>query len=161
MTTEKMMAAINFTQMDKKGKLKLPPLETIHDFGIPHSDSTPTSISSEDIQSNGRVELVSGVKDPRLLRLQALEGYIAPLDFNVSEPSSPESWLLRMGQKPLDWANHRQMKALEKAHKKWHKSRDSKASAISASMLNSSTTSTRINTDIEILHHSQGNSVRG
>ncbi|KAH7236589.1 hypothetical protein BKA59DRAFT_460119 [Fusarium tricinctum] len=161
MTTEKMMAAINFTQMDKKGKLKLPPLQTIHDLGIPHSYSAPTSISSEGIQTNSRVELVSGVKDPRLLRLQALEGYIAPLNFNVSEPSPPESWLSRMGQKPLHWANNRQMKALEKAHKKWHKSRDSKASATSAPMLNSSNNSTRISTNIEIFHHNQGNSIQG
>ncbi|KAG5655138.1 hypothetical protein KAF25_001911, partial [Fusarium avenaceum] len=161
MTTKKMMAAINFTQVDKKAKLKLPPLETIHDLGIPHSNSAPASMSSEDIQTNSRVELVVGVKDPRLLRLQALEGYIATLDFNVSEPSPPEGWLSKMGQKPLHWANNRQMKALEKAHRKWHKSRDSKASAISAPTLDSGNTSTATNTNIEMVHHSQENFIQG
>lgn len=161
MTTEKMMAAINFTQMDKKGKLKLPPLETTHDLDFPHNENASTSIGSEDIQTSGRVEPVLGVKDPRLLWLQALEGYIAPLDFNVSEPSPLESWLSRVGQKPLNWANNRQMKALEKAHKKWHKPRDSKASAISAPTLDSSNTSTTTNTNIEMVHHSQGNFIQG
>ncbi|KAH6956156.1 hypothetical protein DER45DRAFT_614127 [Fusarium avenaceum] len=161
MTTEKMMAAINFSQMDLKAKLKLPPLEMIHDLGIPHSCSAPASISSEDIQNNSRVETVSGVKDPRLLRLQALEGYIAPLDFNVSESSLPEGWLSKMGQKPLNWANNRQTKALEKAHRKWLKSRDLKASTISAPMPNSGNTSTRNNTVIDILHQSQENAIQG
>ncbi|RKK08827.1 hypothetical protein BFJ66_g13201 [Fusarium oxysporum f. sp. cepae] len=161
MTTEKMMATINFTEMDKKAKLKLPPLETIHDLGIPHSHSAPASISSDDTTTNSRVETVFGVKDPRLLRLQAVEGYIAPLDFDVSEPPPPESWLSRMGQKPLHWANNRQMKALEKAHKKWHKSHDSKASAVSAPTLDSGNTNAVIDNNIEMLHRNQGIFVQG
>ncbi|EXA30095.1 hypothetical protein FOVG_18475 [Fusarium oxysporum f. sp. pisi HDV247] len=66
-----------------------------------------------------------------------------------------------MGQKPLHWANNRQMKALEKAHKKWHQSRDSKASAISAPTLDPGNTNAGINNNIEILHHSQGNFIQG
>lgn len=155
MTTEKMMAAINFTEVDKKAKLKLPPLETVHDLGVPHSHSAPASINSDEITTNSRIETVSGVKDPRLLRLQALEGYITPLDFDVSEPS-PESWLSKMGQKPLRWANNRQMKALEKANEKCHKTRDSKASVVSAATLDSGNTIAEIDNKIERLRHSQG-----
>ncbi|KAH7120424.1 hypothetical protein B0J13DRAFT_532305 [Dactylonectria estremocensis] len=154
MTTEKMMAAIHFTEVDKKAKLKLPPLETVHDLGVSHSYSVPASISSNEIKTNSHIKSVSGVKDPHLLRLQALEGYIAPLDFNVTEPS-PENWLSKMGQKPLRWANHRQIKALEKAHEKSNKTRNSKACAVSAATLDSGNTIAEIDNEIEILHHSQ------
>ncbi|KAH6976660.1 hypothetical protein EDB80DRAFT_306082 [Ilyonectria destructans] len=160
MTTENMMAAINFTEVDEKGKLKLPALETLHDLSVPPGHSAPAVNNTDEIEANSRIETVSGVEDLRLLRLQALEGYIAPLDFDVSEPS-PESWLSKMGQKPLRWANNRQMKALEKANEKCHKTRDSKAAVVSAATLDSGNTIAEIDNKIERLRHSQGSLLQG
>ncbi|PVH74222.1 hypothetical protein DL98DRAFT_658957 [Cadophora sp. DSE1049] len=161
MTTKKMMAAINFTEVDEKGQLKLPPLETVHDLGDFYRPSDPASINSDEIETNSQIETVSGVRDPRLLRLQALEGYITPLDFDVSSEPSPEGWLSKMGQKPLLWANQRQAKALEKAHAKHQKKCDSKASAVAAATLDSSNTIAEIDNKIEILHDSQGSFIQG
>ncbi|KAL5331379.1 hypothetical protein ACEPPN_000909 [Leptodophora sp. 'Broadleaf-Isolate-01'] len=161
MTTKKMMAAINFTEVDEKGQLKLPPLETVHDLGVSYRPGDPASINSDEIETNSQIENVSGVRDPRLLRLEALEGYITPLDFDVSPEPQPESWVSKMGQKPLRWANQRQTKALEKAHAKHQKMRESKASAVSAATLDSSNIIAEIDNKIETLHHSQGSFVQG
>lgn len=96
MTTKKMMAAINFAEADAKGNLKLPPLETVHDLGVHHRHSPPASIQSgEGGAAKGPLKIVSGLEDPRLLRLKALEGYIAPLSFDVPTPP-PESWMSKM-----------------------------------------------------------------
>jgi hypothetical protein len=155
MTTKKMMAALNFAEADTKGNLKLPPLETVHDLGIYHRHSPLESIqSNEGRAAKGPLEIVSGLKDPRLLRLQALEGYIAPLSFDVPAPP-PESWMSKMSQKPLRWANERQMKALEKTQAKCHKKRDSKASAVSAATLPSDNAIVEIDRQISFIQGSR------
>ena len=161
MTTKKMMAAISFAETDAKGNLKLPPLETVHDLGVYYRHSSSTSIQS----GEGRVaeapsNIVSGLEDPRLLRLKALKGYIVPLSFDVPI-LPPESWMARMSQKPLRWANERQMKALEKTQAKCYKKRDSKASAVSAATLPSDNVIVEIDRQIEMLHNGQGSFIQG
>ncbi|OBT77431.1 hypothetical protein VF21_04260 [Pseudogymnoascus sp. 05NY08] len=161
MGTKKMMAAINFADTDVNGKLKLPPLETVHDLGAHHPHSAPASIQSDEGRTvQGPFEIVSRLEDPRLLRLQALEGYIAPLSFDVPSPP-PESWLSKMSQKPLRWANERQMNVLERTQAKCHKKRDSKASAVSAATLSSDDAIAEINRQINMLHYSQESSIQG
>lgn len=161
MTTKKMMAAINFSEADVKGNLKLPPLETVHDLGSHHRHSLPASIQSGEGQAaKDPLKIGLGLEDPRLLRLKALEGYIAPLTFDVPAPP-PESWMSKMSQKPLRWANERQMKALEKTQAKCHKKRDSKASAISAATLPSDNAIFEIDRQIEILHNGQESFIQG
>ncbi|KFY76290.1 hypothetical protein V499_04016 [Pseudogymnoascus sp. VKM F-103] len=161
MTTKKMMAAINFSEADVKGNLKLPPLETVHDLGSHHRHSLPASIQSGEGQAaKDPLKIGLGLEDPRLLRLKALEGYIAPLTFDVPAPP-PESWMSKMSQKPLRWANERQMKALEKTQAKCHKKRDSKASAVSAATLPSDNAIFEIDRQIEILHNGQESFIQG
>jgi hypothetical protein len=161
MTTKKMMAAINFSEADVKGNLKLPPLETVHDLGSHHRHNLQASIQSGEGQAaKGPLKIGLGLEDPRLLRLKALEGYIAPLTFDVPAPP-PESWMSKMSQKPLRWANERQMKSLEKTQAKCHKKRDSKASAVSAATLPSDNAISEIDRQIEILHYSQESFIQG
>lgn len=161
MTTKKMMAAISFAEADAKGNLKLPPLETVHDLGVYHPNISSTSIQSgEGRVANGPSNIVSELEDPRLLRLKALKGYIAPLSFDVPIPP-PESWMSKMSQRPLRWANERQMKALEKTQAKCYKKRDSKASAVSAATLPSDNAIVEIDRQIEMLQHGQGSSIQG
>lgn len=152
-TTKKMMASIGFTETDAKGKLKLPPLETLQDLG-PYSPAS--SVNGSEIQST----VISGIEDPRLLRLQVLKGYIAPLTFDVQGPA-PESMFSRYSQAPLRWANKRQSSSLEKAHVKYNKKRDSKASAVEAEMLKAELEIKEIERQIEVLQYDDMSLVGG
>lgn len=142
------------------GQHKLPPLETVHDLGVFYRPSNSASVNPSEIKSNSQSEPESGSRDPRLVRLQALEGYIAPLDFDVSSEQPRESWLSKVGQKPLQWVDKRNMKALYKAHAKHNKICDSKYSSISTAMLDSSNKIAEIHCKIEILQRSQGSVIQ-
>lgn len=122
-TTKKMMAAVGFTDTDAKGKLKLPPLEDVNDLVVYNPEIAFQG------ESGGEKPLE---KDPRLLRLQALEGYIAPLDFDVSANPNPEGKLSKMGQAPLRWMNKKQMKKLDDAKAKSLKKREKKSAKVEA-----------------------------
>jgi hypothetical protein len=77
-----MMICVGFADADTDGKLQLPPLETVLDLGAYGSASS--------LNSNNDLSLpaVTALEDPRLLHLQALEGFIAPLTFEVAELAS-------------------------------------------------------------------------
>lgn len=122
-TTKKMMAEVGFTDTDAKGKLKLPPLEDVQDLG---------AYNPEVAIENGPEGKKPLDKDPRLLRLQALEGYIAPLDFDVSANPTSEGKLSKMGQAPLRWMNKKQMKKLDDAKAKSLKKREKYSSKVEA-----------------------------
>jgi hypothetical protein len=124
-TTKVMMASVGFTETDGKGKLGLPPLETVVDLETYNAGYS--SNGTDNISTN----VVSPLKDPRILRLQALEGYIAPLTFDIPAPS-PESALSKYSQAPLRWVNKKQSNSLVKAEVKYHKKRDSKAGVVAA-----------------------------
>lgn len=122
-TTKKMMAEVGFTNTDAKGKLMLPPLEDIQDLGVYNPD---VAVENE---SSGENSLE---KDPRLLRLKALEGYIAPLDFEVAAHPTSEGKLSKMGQAPLRWMNRKQMKKLDDAKAKTMKKREKRSAEVEA-----------------------------
>lgn len=124
-TTKVMMASVGFAETDQKGKLGLPPLETVFDL------ETYSPAPSANGIDNKSAAAISPLKDPRLLRLQALEGYIAPLTFEVPEPP-PESAFSKYTQAPLRWVNKKQSNHLVKAEAKYHKRRESKAEAVAA-----------------------------
>lgn len=124
-TTKKMMERVGFTGTDADGKLRLPPLETVTDLGKYSSESC---LSDNDNTSPTAVSLLG---DPRLLRLQALEGYIAPLTFDVAE-QAPESVFSKYSQAPLRWMNKKRSDSLVKAQAKSLQKRESKAGTVAA-----------------------------
>lgn len=114
LTTKKMIAEVGFNETDPKGKLKLLPLELDED--IPEFDD---QVSVETSYGG-----LPAARDPRLIRLKALEGYIAPLEFDVSAYPDKEGRLSKIGQAPLRWMNKKQMKKFHAAKTKSMKKRE-------------------------------------
>ena len=125
-TTKKMMAQVGFTDTDAKGKLKLPPLEDAEDLGA-YNPMVAIENGPDGKKAEKPLE-----KDPRLLRLKALEGYIAPLEFEVDTTPTNEGKLSKMGQAPLRWMNKKQMKKIDDAKAKSLKKREKHASKVEA-----------------------------
>lgn len=113
MNTKKMMGAVGCGNFDAKGKLALPPLEVLDDL------TPPTSLvlyqSGASGSDEGKVELQ--VEDPRMRRLNALEGFIAPLEFE-KEGAPARGVMDKYGGAPLRWLNKRQDTKLQKAAEK-------------------------------------------
>jgi hypothetical protein len=125
-TTKKMMAQVGFTDTDAKGKLKLPSLEGAEDLGA-YNPMVAIDNGPDEEKQGKPLE-----KDPRLLRLKALEGYIAPLDFDVADAPTNEGRLSKMGQAPLRWMNKKQMKKLDGAKAKSLKKREKHSAEVEA-----------------------------
>lgn len=153
MTTKKMMAAVEFTDTAANGKLKLPPLNSLEDLELGIQPTSPTfpafrtsrplsiaSISSQQLKKP---------EDPRVRRLQALASYISPLTFDVGE-QVPKGWITKVGNAPLQWANGRQMKKLDKAHAKSVKAREGKSDDVEREIRKSQVAVDNI--DARILH---------
>ncbi|KAG4437204.1 hypothetical protein IFR05_007323 [Cadophora sp. M221] len=124
MTTKKMMAEIKCNNVDTKGKLILPPLEEL-------SDLTPET-GAVIVRDPNVAAPPSTVEDPRVRRTRALEGYIAPLDFEAS--ALPKGKYDKYGGAPLRWLNKRQDTKLAKAATKSSEKRLSKAPEAEAEM---------------------------
>ncbi|KAL5323022.1 hypothetical protein ACEPPN_007549 [Leptodophora sp. 'Broadleaf-Isolate-01'] len=124
MTTKKMMAEIRCNNVDTKGKLILPPLEEL-------SDLTPET-GAVIVRDPNVAAPPSTVEDPRVRRTRALEGYIAPLEFEA--PALPKGKYDKYGGAPLRWLNKRQDAKLAKAATKSSEKRLSKAPEAEAEM---------------------------
>ena len=109
LTTKDMMVKIGHGEQ----WLRLPPLETSEDL----EDSMGPSNGGR----QGAVETAQGtvgsLEDPRMRRLNALHGYVAPLDFHVPAVVAPDSFINKM-------AAWQAQKTAEKQEKKDSKRRE-------------------------------------
>jgi hypothetical protein len=128
MNTKKMMAAINFTNTDQKGKLALPPLDELEDLTPPSTLALDNSGSDGPLDENAEA---ANVEDPRLRRLRALEGFVAPLELETT-PAPTKGAMDKYGGAPLRWLNKKQDSKLQKAASKSTESRLKNASAAEA-----------------------------
>jgi hypothetical protein len=119
MSTKKMMAAIHFDHTDAKGKLKLPPLDDVSELD-PFIHATHVAATDPNASAAAK-------EDPRLMRLKALEDYVAPLTFDVPENTAHMGPMNKYGGAPLRWMNKKQLKKLDKAREKSLKKREEKA----------------------------------
>jgi len=128
MSTKNMMAATHCSNLDGKGKLALPPLENL-------TDLTPQTGAL--VRHDGRTNTFAvPVEDPRLRRLRALEGYIAPLEFETVS-KEPKGVYHKYGGAPLRWLNRKQDQKLAKAASKSTAKRIEKAPEAEAEVLRS------------------------
>jgi hypothetical protein len=114
LTTKDMMVKIGHGEQ----WLRLPPLETSEDL--------------EESMSNGGREgsveaahgTVGSLEDPRMRRLNALHGYVAPLDFNVPAVVAPDNLINKMAawqaQKTAEKQEKKDSKRREKLAAKTH-----------------------------------------
>lgn len=109
LTTKEMIAEVGFTDTDAKGKLKLHPLEL--EEQVPEYDDQASVVET----SYG---VIPAARDPRLMRLKALEGFIAPLEFDDSAYPDKEGRFSKIGQAPLRWMNKNQIKKFHAAKTK-------------------------------------------
>ena len=146
MTTKKMMAEIHCNNVDAKGKLLLPPLEEL-------SDLTPET-GAVIVRDPSVAAPTPSVEDPRVRRTRALEGYIAPLEFEAA--ALPKGAYDKYGGAPLRWLNKRQDTKLNKAATKSSEKRLSKAPEAEAEMEKSDQAIQDIeNKMIEVHHQSE------
>jgi len=85
LSTKKMVQEVGYSEET----LQLPPLETMED-----RDREATTHACEAIQ-DGKMDLPKD--DPRARRLQALQGYVMPLNFDVPTLTSPDNFLRKTG----------------------------------------------------------------
>ncbi len=123
-STKNMMRAIKCTNVDEKGKLALPPLDELKD----HAPQTGALIRHD---GNATPMPFTLVEDPRMRRLRALEGYIAPLELET-EPAAPKGMYDKYGGAPLRWMNRKQDKKLAKTASGSAASRIEKAPEVEA-----------------------------
>lgn len=83
LTTKKMMPQVGCPEE----KIQLPPLNTWNDLNQQDSKDDHANLMMAELKPD----------DPRMRRIRALEGYIAPLDFDVPNAVAPETLLRRMG----------------------------------------------------------------
>lgn len=84
-TTKKMVQEVGYPEE----RIRLPPLETMEDW-----DREATA-HAHDAVLDGKMDLPSD--DPRARRLQALEGYVMPLNFDVPNVTSPDNFMRKIG----------------------------------------------------------------
>lgn len=113
-----MMAAINFTATDGKGKLKLPPLDNV-------SDLDPFIEAVKD-------KAAAPKEDPRIMRLKALQDYVAPLTFDVPVDEMKRGIVNKYGGAPMRWLNNKQLNKIDKAREKSMKKRGEKEPEVEA-----------------------------
>jgi hypothetical protein len=73
-------------------RLRLPPLETADDL-----DRDTASINNDRLNGKAEQRAMRPMDDPRVRRVNALKGYVAPLDFNVPAVAPPDNFLAKMG----------------------------------------------------------------
>lgn len=91
MGTKKMMGAVGCENVDAKGKLALPAPEVLGDLTPPPA-ALPPYQGGGDSDPGDRKEEVQ-VEDPRVRRLKALEGFIAPLEFEKEAAPTRARWI--------------------------------------------------------------------
>ncbi|KAE9369142.1 hypothetical protein N431DRAFT_345978 [Stipitochalara longipes BDJ] len=111
MSTKKMMDAVGYRE--GKGKLTLPPMEELKDL-TPPAQTALTLYQSEVEYSNSDGKIAIEVEDPRMRRLKALEGFIAPLELE-KEAAPTRGVMDKYGGAPLRWLNNKQDTKLQKA----------------------------------------------
>jgi hypothetical protein len=109
MGTKKMMSAIGYTPTDANGKLSLPPALEQNDEGF---YSAAASLNESETRPNT-------AEDPRVRRLRALEGHVAPFDLAADYAVIPEQWFKKYSTAPTRWLNGRDIKKMTKARSKW------------------------------------------
>jgi hypothetical protein len=133
MSTKKMVAAVGCQNVDAKGKLALPPLGVLDNL-------TPSAaiISYQDYNSgpSGEGKVGVEVEDPRMRRLRALEGFIAPLEFE-KDPAPTRGAMDKYGGAPLRWLNKKQDTEFQKAASKSVEHRRKHSSAVEGEFRNS------------------------
>jgi hypothetical protein len=87
LSTKDMMAKIGHPEE----RLRLPPLETADDL-----DRDTSSIDGNRLRGKSEQRAMRPVDDPRVRRVNALEGYVALLDFDVPAVVPPDSLLAKM-----------------------------------------------------------------
>jgi hypothetical protein len=112
MGTKKMMSAVGCENMDAKGKLALPAPEVLGDLAPPPAVRPPYQDAGDSDPGDRKEEV--RVEDPRVRRLKALEGSIAPLEFE-KEPAPTRGPMDKYGGAPLRWLNKKQDAKLLKA----------------------------------------------
>lgn len=108
MGTKKMMAAIGYIPTDANGKLSLPPALEQNDEGFYSADAALDE--SETTPSTA--------EDPRMRRLRALEGHVAPFHLAADQAVIPEQWFKKYSTAPTRWLNGRDIKKMTKARSK-------------------------------------------
>lgn len=107
--TKKMMSAIGYTPTDTQGKLRLPtPLEQ-------NDESFYLDAAAFDESSTAP----ETAEDPRMRRLRALEGHVAPFNLSADYTVIPEQWFKKYSTAPTRWLNGRDIKKMTKARAKW------------------------------------------
>jgi hypothetical protein len=110
-TTKEMMAKIGHPEE----RLRLALLETSDDL-----DRDARSLEGDRLSGKAEQRAMRPMDDPRVRRVDALRGYVAPLDFNVPVAVPPDNLLAKMGA----WQAHRAAtKINEKEAKRQGKSR--------------------------------------
>lgn len=87
LTTKDMMAKIGHPEE----RLRLPPLETSDDL-----DRETASPAGSSLAGQAEQRAMEPMDDPRVRRVNALRGYVAPLDFDVPTVVPPDSLLAKM-----------------------------------------------------------------
>jgi hypothetical protein len=107
LSTREMMAKIGHPEE----RLRLPPLETDEDL-----DRGTSSIDGDRLNGKRPME------DPRVRRVNALKGYVAPLDFDVPAVAPPDTLLAKMSawqaQKAATKNNEKEAKRRAKSQAK-------------------------------------------
>ena len=117
MSTRKMMGAVGGGMEGKgKGKLLLPPMEELKDL-TPTPQNAVILFQSENVGEKTDDKVTVEVEDPRMRRLKALEGLIAPLEFE-KEAAPTRGAMDKYGGAPLRWLNKKQDTNLQKAANK-------------------------------------------
>ncbi|KAN0101480.1 hypothetical protein V8E51_011990 [Hyaloscypha variabilis] len=114
LSTRKMMGVVGADGDAKgKGKLVLPPMEELKDL-TPPTETALTIYQSESAGADKDGKIAVEVEDPRMRRLKALEGLIAPLEFET-ETAPTRGPMDKYGGAPLRWLNKKQDSKLQKA----------------------------------------------
>jgi len=87
LTTREMMAKIGHPEE----RLRLPPLETTDDL-----DRDTLSANGDRLNGKANQRAMRPMDDPRVRRLNALKGYVAPLGFDVPAVVPPDTLLAKM-----------------------------------------------------------------
>lgn len=117
LTTKDMMAKIGHREQ----WLRLPPLETSQDL----DESISSSMAGGEEGLGTALRAVGSLEDPRMRRLNALHGYVAPLSFDVPAVTAPDNLINKMtawqAQKTAEKHEKKDLKRREKAEaKSWH-----------------------------------------
>lgn len=114
LNTRKMMEAVGCDQ----DNLSLPALDASEDADGASLSQCDTELSS----------ILSKANEPIMRRINALEGFVLPLDLDVPPAVSPDSFLRKMGDSHARYLSRKQQKKLikkrEKAIESYHQKRD-------------------------------------